>query len=378
MPANLTASERQLCESSAGFAIRLFREIVDAEPEDSNIFISPLSASMALGMTLNGAGGETRDSMQSTLQLTGLTLPEVNESYQGLIDVLTHADDDVKFQIANSIWYRLGLPVRETFIDLNKSYFDALVTELNFALPGAADTINSWVDANTNGKIPTIVQKPISPDIVMFLINAVYFKGAWTTEFDEELTRDALFTLTDGSEVPCRMMYQEGDFASYHHDLFDAVDLPYGDGSFRMTLFLPGSGIAVNDLAAQFTDDNWAEWIGNLEERPINLGLPRFKFDYKIKLNDVLAAMGMGIALTPGADFSNMVEGGGVWIDKVLQKAFVEVNEEGTEAAAATVVVVIESAPPAVCFDRPFIFVIRENVSGAILFMGRVMEPIYN
>ncbi len=378
MPANLKASEKQLCESSAGFGLRLFREIVDAEPNSSNIFISPLSASMALGMTLNGAGGETRDSMQSTLQLTGLTLPEINESYQGLIDVLIHADDDVKFQIANSIWYREGLPVMTEFIDLNKTFFDALVTEMNFNDTAAADIINAWVNDNTLGKIPTIVQKPINWDIVMFLINAVYFKGAWTSEFDEELTRDTLFTLTDNSKVPCCMMYQEGNFASYHNDLFDVVDLPYGGGSFRMTLFLPGPEIDVNELAAQFTDANWAEWIGNLEEKHINLGLPRFKFDYKIKLNDVLEAMGMGIALSPGADFSNMIEGDEVWIDKVLQKAFIEVNEEGTEAAAATVVVVVVSIPPNVNFDRPFIFVIRENVSGAILFMGRVMEPVYN
>jgi serine protease inhibitor len=193
---------------------------------------------MALGMTYNGADGGTREAMQTTLELSGLTIQEVNESYQSLIELLTGLDPKVIFQIANSIWYRPGESPEEEFIDLNKTYFNAEVSPLDFSAPNASETINGWVNENTNGRIKKIVEA-IDPLTVMFLINAIYFKGTWTYKFDKESTQDHLFTLPDGSQKACRMMEQEGEFQYFANSDFEAVDLPYGDGYFSMTIFLP-------------------------------------------------------------------------------------------------------------------------------------------
>lgn len=375
--AELTTEEKNLCESANKFGLRLFREVVKQEEKESNIFISPLSVSMALGMTYNGANGATRDSIHAALEFADLSVQEINESYQGLIDVLTHADPKVRFQIANSIWYRLGLPVKQEFIDLSQTYFDAQVKEQDFSRPEAADTINAWVDENTNGKIQEIVQKPIDPNVIMFLINAIYFKGAWADKFNPDSTVADSFTLLDGSLIECRMMRKGNTFGYSRNSLFEAVNMPYGDGSFNMAVFLPDSSVHVDSLAAQFTEENWLAWTDSFYEKKMVLHLPKFTIEYEATLNKVLKTMGMKIAFTPGADFSNMVENGGVWIDKVKQKAFVKVNEEGTEAAAVTVVVVVDSLPLSIRFDRPFIFVIWERQTKTVLFLGKVMEPKY-
>ncbi|UCB53045.1 MAG: serpin family protein, partial [Candidatus Zixiibacteriota bacterium] len=205
----LTASEKLLVESDNKFGLKLFREIVK-EDNDQNVFISPLSVSMALGMTYNGAAGTTREAMQKTLELSGLTIEEVNKSYKTLLELLSQLDPKVRFQIANSIWYRKGMSFEKDFIDLNRTYFDALVSELDFADPKAAETINAWVDENTNGKITQIVDPPIDPLMVMFLINAIYFKGDWLYPFEESDTFNGSFTLGDGSTVTVPMMRHSG------------------------------------------------------------------------------------------------------------------------------------------------------------------------
>ena len=376
--ADLTAAEKSLCESSNKFGLKLFREIITQEEKDSNIFISPLSVSMALGMTYNGAAAATRDSMHATLEFSDLSVQEINKSYKGLIEVLSYADSKVRFQIANSIWYRLGLPVEAEFIDLNKTYFDALVRELDFSRPDAADTINAWVDENTNGKIQEIVQKPIDPLIVMFLINAIYFKGAWANKFNLDSTVVDSFTLLDGSQKECQMMRKQSAFGYFRDSLFEVVNLPYGDSSFSMAVFLPKPSVDIDSLAVQFIEENWLVWTDSFFEKEMILHLPRFKIEYEAGLNDALKAMGMEIAFIPSeADFTNMTPLRPVWIDSVKHKTFVEVNEEGTEAAGVTVVVPVFGGPRLLRFDRPFIFVIWEKETKTILFLGKVMEPKY-
>jgi serpin B len=376
----LTSAEKLLVDSDNRFGLKLFREIIDQE-KDKNVFISPLSVSMALGMTYNGADGTTREAMQKTLELSGLTIEEVNESYKSLIELLSQLDPKVKFQIANSIWHRQGLSFEQEFIDLNKTYFNALVSALDFDDPKAAATINGWVDDNTDGKIKEIVKPPISSDMVMFLINAIYFKGLWTYQFDKKQTTEEKFYLPDASQKPCKLMTQEGEFQYLENSDFQAIDLPYGDGDFSMIVFLPRMQKKVDSLIAGFNRENWDRWTGSFEKREGTVQLPRFTLEYELKLNDALKALGMGIAFDPSqADFTKLHKGQQrAYISEVKHKTFVEVNEEGTEAAAVTSVgVAVTSVDPTTFWmrvDRPFVFAIRENRSQTILFVGKIVAP---
>jgi serine protease inhibitor len=373
----LTPAERTLVQSDNKFGLKLFKEIIKEE-KDKNVFISPLSVSMALGMTYNGANGETQEAMQKTLELDGLTIQEVNESYKSLIDLLKGLDPKVRFQIANSIWYRQEYSFEKEFIDLNKKYFNAEVKEMNFSDPDAANIINAWVDKNTNGKIQKIVDPPIDPLTVMFLINAIYFKGFWTYQFDKKLTKDDWFTLPDSSTKPCKMMNQKGEFKYLQNDNFQAIDLPYGDGDFSMTIFLPNPTVDIDSLIGEFNQENWDLWINSFSKHEVILELPKFTLEYELKLNDVLKALGMGIAFDPDqADFTKMYKGPeNLFISKVKHKTFVQVDEEGTEAAAVTSVEISETSLGLwMRVDRPFVFVIRDNKSQTILFMGKIVEP---
>jgi len=376
---DLTTAEIKLTESDNKFGLKLFKEIVNSE-ESKNIFISPLSISMALGMTYNGADSTTLEAMHETLEYGDLTIQEVNESYQSLIKLLTELDPKVIFDIANSIWYREGFSVENDFIDLNTTYFDAVVRALDFNADSAADIINEWVSEKTNGKIEEIVDKPIDPLTVMFLINAIYFKGTWTYEFDEENTTDDIFYLPDGSETQCKMMSHKNDHNYFENEQFQAIDLPYGDAGFSMTIFLPKPGIDIDSLIAQFSNDSWNSWISSFSSQEVNLYLPKFKMEYEKSLNDVLCTLGMSIAFDPyQADFTKINSDGNLYISNVKHKTFVKVNEEGTEAAAVTSVEItltsVGETGITMCINHPFIFVIRENHSGTILFIGKIVEP---
>ena len=376
-PRELNTSEIALVASTDNFGLKLFREVI-LQNFDKNVFISPLSVSMALGMTYNGADGTTRDEMHKTLEFAGLGDKEINESYKSLIRLLGELDDKVIFQIANSIWYRSGWQFEEDFLNINKTYFSASVSDLDFDDPLAADIINKWVEDNTNGKIKDIVKAPINPLTVMFLINAIYFKGTWTYEFDKKLTKDGEFIKPDGSKVTCKMMEQESDFQYFYNDDFQAVDLPYGDGLYRMTVFLPRETKEINSIIEKFNQANWNDWMNSFSGQEGILFLPKFKLEFEISLNDVLKAMGMTTAFTDFADFTKMYKPGGLFISEVKHKTYVDVYEEGTEAAAVTSVEVGNTSVHGfvMTVNRPFIFVIRENHSETILFIGKVVEPM--
>jgi len=376
IPPDLTSAEKGLVESDNKFGLKLFKEIIKEE-KDKNVFISPLSVSMALGMTLNGANGSTREAMQKTLEFNGLAIEEVNQCYKHLMETLTQLDPKVKFQIANSIWYRLGLTPREEFVNQCQRYFNALVRGLNFNDPSAADTINGWVDENTNGKIKEIVDKPIDPLIVMFLINAIYFKGIWTYQFDPDETKDDLFIVSFDSVKHCKMMEQRIQCNYFDNDTFQAVELPYGNEGFSMFIFLPQWWADIDSLIAQFDQEKLNFWMSCFKRDSMDIFLPKFKIEYEASLNNVLTALGMGIAFVPGqADFSKMFDNLSAFISKVKHKTFVEVNEEGTEAAAATVVEIsYGSHDSGFRVNRPFVFMIRENKTQTILFIGKIVEP---
>ncbi len=377
----VTEEEQQLIEADNAFGLKLFHELSRAEPE-ANLFISPLSVSMALGMTLNGAAGDTRADMETTLELAGLSMDDVNASYRTLIDLFTTLDERVVFEIAHSIWYRDSFAVEQTFLDLNTAYFDAAVRALDFDGTDAPDIINAWVDENTHGKIKKIIDGGIDPLTMMFLINAIYFKGDWTYRFDEKLTQDDTFTRADGSTSPVRMMTMpEATFRYTQQPDFQAVDLPYGDSLFSMTILLPRDGLPLADFIADLNTATWNEWTARLA--PVKLDLlqmPTFKLEYEVSLKAALSALGMDVAFDPGrADFSgiNPMQSD-LHISDVKHKTFVEVDEEGTEAAAVTSVVVGVTSvgePITMRIDRPFVFAIREHTTGSILFIGQVTNP---
>ncbi len=374
----LTPLEKSLVESDNKFGLKLFRKVALAEVDKTkNVFISPLSVSMALGMTLNGANGSTLEAMQETLELASLNTEEINQSYKSLIDLLVQLDPKVKFQIANSIWHRDDYVFKQEFIDLNKTFFNAIVRALDFGDPGAKDIINAWVKANTNNLIDKIIDE-IKRDHVMFLINAIYFKGDWASQFDPLKTQDDLFTAIDGSTKPCRMMHQQQDFNYFENASFQAIDLPYGDAGFSMTILLPRVGTQVDSLIAVLTPASWAAWTEGFSTKKIELAMPKFTTQYEIKLNDALVALGMGIAFTGSADFTRMFTPGGLVIDEVKHKTFVKVDEEGTEAAAVTSVGIIRTSLPEIIpmrIDHPFVFAIREHRSQTILFIGKIVTP---
>lgn len=380
LPRDLSLSESFLVEAGNDFAFRFLEEIYGEEP-DSNLFVSPLSASMALGMTMNGAAGSTYEEMRSTLGFGTLTLDQINQGYRGLMDLLLGLDPTVQMAIGNSIWYREGFPVKADFLDRTKSYFDAEVAALDFSSPSAPVTINDWVKASTNGKIQEIVDSPIDPAVVMYLINAIYFKGSWTYRFDKGKTSQAPFYGLKGSSGSVPLMELEGDLPYDETDQYQAVDLPYGGKAFSMTVLLPKEGHTLQELLASLDPGSWNQITGSLRKSEGTVYLPRFRLEWGKLLNEALKAMGMQTPFDPAqADFSGLADGvgpGDLFISKVKQKSYVDLNEEGTEAAAVTSVEIeLTSMPTHFTFraDRPFLFVIRERFSQTILFAGVLVE----
>jgi len=381
-PRALSSAELQLVDSDNTFGFKLFKQIVADQP-DSNIFISPLSVAMALGMTYNAALGTTREAMDSVLELNGMDIQAVNESYQSLIDLLVNLDPSVIFEIANSIWYRDTFQIAQDFVALNQNYFYAVVNALDFNDIGAADIINAWVSDNTHGKISEIVDSPIDPVTVMFLINAIYFNGTWTYRFDPGQTYGGNFTLPDGSQSPCQMMLTDCALKYFTGGAFRAVDIPYGDGLYSMTILLPNPQTDINSIIAGMNQQTYEEWLEEFNETQVQLHIPKFKLEYEDSLKNDLCALGMGIAFNPGAaNFLGMIDPDAVLMDnlfisKVKHKTFIRVDEEGTEAAAVTSVEVEYGSigPIELAINRPFVFFIRENHSGTILFMGKIVRP---
>ena len=375
------AIDTNVVTANTQFGFDVFNEIRKIEG-DKNIFISPLSISMALAMTLNGASGETEQAMTHTLQLQGLDSESINTSYAGLRHALQTSDPKVTLAIANSLWARQDVPFKQAFLQRNTHFFGAEVSTLDFTDPNTLTTINQWVNTNTNGKITKILDE-IDPDMVLFLINAIYFKGTWQTEFDPARTRDGTFYLATGDEKQIPMMTRTGDYAYYeNYDAkFQAISLPYGDGRMSMYIFLPYRESDVNTFLDGLTPENWERWVSEFHEQEIFVSIPKFKLEYEKTLNNPLHSLGMGLAFTPGdADFSRMADlealGKNLYIGEVIHKAVVEVNEEGTEAAAVTSVGVrATSLPPQFIVDRPFFFAIRDNETKTVLFMGTVVDP---
>jgi serine protease inhibitor len=380
VPINLTQVQTSLVGSGNAFAFDIFRKIVENTDPEENIIISPLSISYALSMTLNGADGSTREAMLETLRVNGITPDEINTAFEKLTEALLKVDKRVIMTIANSVWTEKEFDVKQAFINILTEYYNAESKDFDITDPAVPAKVNTWIEDKTNGLIRDMISS-LPDNTVMLLINAIYFKGKWTSEFDADQTQDQPFYLLSGASAEVPTMMQKSDFRIFDGDGFVMGEFPYGQGNFVMDIILPDDKNGLDELLPSITDVAFGGWVDQMRERKVNLFLPRFKYDFKKGLVDILTDMGMGIAFTDGADFTNITEYPPLQITDVLHQAFIETNEEGTEAAAATVVVIgITSVGPDTPFpfvaDHPFIYVIREVTTGSVIFVGRVADPL--
>jgi serine protease inhibitor len=371
-----TSVERQVSQASTGFGLRLFADVT-REASDANVLVSPLSASMALGMTANGAAAATLQAMRDVLGFGGLVEDSVNSAYRGLIDQLRARDDRVEFRLANSIWHEQTFSVEPAFLDAARKSFDAEVRGLDFSDPSAPATISHWAEDATGGRIKDLIRS-ISPLEVMFLVNAVYFKAPWTTPFDPSSTGNGEFSRLDGTSVPVPMMHSDATRPWADGGGVQLVELLYADSAFSMVVAMPSDGTTIDELIGTLSPQRWSSWIDALRPGRLLLTMPKFRFSFGQRLDDALKAMGMAVAFEPlQADFTRIThERNDLYLSRVEHKTFIDVHELGTEAAGVTSVGVgVTSLPPSLVFDRPFLFAIRERDSGTILFIGRVGDP---
>ena len=376
VPVELKKAEKVARDNA--FTFDLFRA-VRKHSTDANVFISPLSVSMALNMTLNGAAGTTADEMRTALRESDYSTADINAYSRDLREALLRADPKTTIGIANSIWYRQGETVKAPFIEANRTYYDAEVQALDFSSPTIVGTINGWCAQKTNNKIKEIV-KQVDPTTFMYLINAVYFKGAWTTRFEKKNTRSGDFRRADGSTQTVQMMNLMDTFRYASSNVCDYLEMDYGNHAFSMVIMLPKDGKTTRDAMAALDGQTWAKAMESLAEAYVIVKLPRFKAECEYPMHEhILPDMGMKLPFNPElADLSGIADIGAfgrLFISSVIHKTFVQVDEEGTEAAAVTSIDIVGSNESSFFIvDRPFLFAIREKSTGVILFIGEIGE----
>ena len=382
-PPVTSASTIKVATAINDFGFRLLNALAPAS--GGNIIISPLSVSLGLAMAYNGAAGETKSAMARTLAVRSFNDDELNRSGHHLLKVLEKADPAVRMEIANALWTQSGFPISPDFLKLNEEFYGTSVDNLDFTQDPqrAADTINAWVNRKTHGKIPTIIRKA---DRLTRLIvtNAVYFKGRWTSPFDKKATETGTFHVDDGGSAKVPLMVQSGKYPYFETDSFQAVRLSYGNQRFALYVFLPRRMQGLPDLVRSLDQPHWREWTGKLVERKGRITLPKFRLTYAKSLNDALKSMGMASAFdSMRANFSRIhPPPPPLFIQDVEHKTYVELDEEGTRAAAVTSVqiglaMVQTNEPPPfeMVVNHPFLCAIAEQQSGALLFLGIVTNP---
>lgn len=363
----------EFSDKTTEFAFDFWKELNAVESKSKSYFISPLSLHIALGMLLNGSDGQTKTEIQNVLKTNGLTDEEINKIYKDLIEGLPNIDPQVTNTIANSIWQQDGFPIEDDFITTLRQSFNAQHYVRNFGMPTTVDEINGWASDNTNGKIDKILDE-ISPEQVLFLINALYFKGDWKYQFDKKETYKTTFSgVSENKEADMMQMTETLKYAET--DSYQAVELPYGNDKYVMTVILP-RGKSTDNVVNDLNLENWSELSEGFNERKVIIGLPKFTMAYEKKLNDVLTSMGMPSAFSNSADLSKISPPAGrLKVGFVKQDTFVAIDEEGTEAAAVTTIgIELTSVPnyPSVICNRPFLFTISERTSGTIMFVGKI------
>ena len=373
-PIELTLQQIEKANADNRFSFQVFKEV---SVIDDNMFFSPLSLNIALGMLYNGTAGDARTEMAEVMGMADFTDTEINTYFQKMSQALLKVDPKTQISIANSIWYRNNFTVKQPFIDVNKKYFDAQVQALDFSKPEAADIINKWCADKTKNLIKEIVEKPIPRNVVMYLINALYFKSKWKNQFDKANTKSEDFTKKDNQKKKVNMMALTANMPYYADEYLQCVEIPYGNQAFSMVALLPADDKNLDQLINYLDNDRWQNIVKNLNPRDVWLKLPRFKIECDILLNEPVYNVGIKRIFWGGLD---NIACGDLFVSKIQQKTFVEVNEEGTEAAAVTAIEIRESVNPdmPVSFfaNRPFLYLIKEKSTGVILFIGRMDNPI--
>lgn len=348
---------------------------------NGNTFISPMSLFMALSMIYNGADGGTKTEIAKVLQNEGMNVTELNKANASTLSKLHSNAKKVQLNVANSIWLNEKYHFQTDFSQNNKDYFNANLQEIDIADSQSSKMINDWVKKSTNDKIEKIVDAPLDSDLVAILINAIYFKGNWKYEFDKKHTEKRTFYLDDGTTKDVPFMFLNEKLAYMGNEDFQAVSLPYGDGEMSMKVFLPRENSSLGKFRKMLTNDNWEKWNSEFYETKGTVRLPKFQLDYEVLLNEPLKRLGMTTAFSESANFTKMIkESDPLMISKVKQKTYIDVFEEGTEAAGATSVEMTKSSAPVdgpfeMEVNRPFFFAITDDETGLVLFMGSISNP---
>lgn len=373
---NLTSAQKQRVVQDNDFSFDLLKETIK-NSDESNVFISPLSVSLALGMLRNGAVGTTKTEMEAALKMSGLSDSEINEYYRLMQSNLPGMDPKTKLSIANSIWARddISFKVKPEFLKTNSDYFNAYIKTLDFNQTWALDTINGWANRKTNGLIPKILTD-IDSSIMMLLMNAIYFKGTWVTQFDKKATSEYAFTNEFNAQVKVNMMNATDTFAYASDDKAQYLDMPYGNKSFSMTVILPTATKTTDDVLNQLNSSSFSKIVSEMKVQKVHVFFPRFKVKNTFMLNAMLQSMGMKKAFQENAEFDGIASMKPLFVSFVQHDTYVEVTEEGTEAAAVTTIGVgttsVGPTEPYFIANKPFLFVIRERSTGVILFVGKM------
>jgi len=376
----ISATEESIITSSNDFSFDILTRINEETP-DKNLFISPLSISTALSMLVNGAKGETKEGILNSIHQSGLTDEEINGAYKSLSDFLTNLDPKVLMKLANSNWYHDELNVKNGFKSILLEYYDAEIKATDFSNPEIHNVVNKWIEEKTEGKIKDMLEQ-LPSNTVMLLVNAIYMKAMWQYEFDEDLTQKRDFYLSSGNSVKSDMMFSEGVKVNLHSDNeVKFVEIPYGNGQFTFTILMPSESDQLDDFIVNLSSDQLNRYLSKADTTTAQLYLPKFKVEFGLSLKTILSQMGMVSSFFKG-DFSNLFEESlNLVVDDVIHKAFIELDEKGTEAAAATVVIIANlsagggGSKPTIFIDKPFAFFIREKHSNTILFAGKLLDP---
>jgi serine protease inhibitor len=374
------SAQQELASANAGFGFRLLKELA-GEKTQANIFISPYSISSVLQMIGNGARGRTREELLDVLGISSLTGAAMNDAYESLSRSIGSTQTNALLNIANAVWYRAGSPIDSQFASVNEKFYRATLAPLDFSDPHSSQTMNDWASQNTHGRIKTIIQPPIPPDTAIVLANAIYFKGTWLNQFDPKQTKPRDFHMVNGTRQQIPMMEQTRSFRYQEGAGFQAVQLFYSGKRLEMEILLPEPNSNLATFLSQLDAKTWQNSVlPTFREDRGTLVLPRFKLRYGAELKQPLATLGLKNVLSPNADFSGM-SSSRLFLSQIKHQSFVEVNEEGTEAAATTTGVMAlasirnQPQPFQMIVDRPFLFVISDEATKSILFMGAVFDP---
>ena len=376
---SLTEKSAKIIAADNQFGFELFRKVNDSADGATNTMISPMSVSLALAMLYNGTEGNTKRQIEEMLHKENLTPADINQSYKELVGGLASHDPKVELLISNAIFYRKSFNVKNDFITTNQNYYNAEVSGLDFSkTTETLNTVNDWVNANTKGKIDKILNQ-VNPEDIMYLLNAIYFNGEWQYRFDTKDTNNQPFTKEDNQVIEVPTMSIENKFNFFSNQTFQMLEMPYGSGKYSMLVFLPTPGETTNNVISLLNSENVTSWISKMTEQNKKVYFPKFEFKFNKSLVDILKELGMTDAFNSSANLSGIADSGNLEVSEVMHKTYIKVDERGTEAAAVTEITIINtSIGPDNSFraDHPFVFAIREKDTNAILFIGKVSNPL--